>query len=36
MYLNGAVIGYYKEEFIDEKYDDIVKFAELEGFMEQK
>ena len=35
VYLNGAVIGYTKE-FIDEKYDDIVKFAELEGFMEQK
>lgn len=35
VYLNGAVIGYTKE-FIDEKYDEIVKFAELEGFMEQK
>lgn len=35
VYLNGAVIGYAKE-FIDEKYDEIVKFAELEGFMEQK
>lgn len=35
VYLNGAVIGYTKE-FIDEKYDDIVKFAELEGFMEEK
>lgn len=35
VYLNGAVIGYTKE-FIDEKYNEIVKFAELEGFMEQK
>ena len=35
VYLNGAVIGYTKE-YIDEKYDDIVKFAELEGFMEEK
>lgn len=35
VYLNGAIIGYSKE-YIDEKYDDIVKFAELEGFMEQK
>lgn len=35
VYLNGAVIGYTKE-FIDEKYDEIVRFAELEGFMEEK
>ncbi len=35
VYLNGAIIGYSKE-FIDEKYDDIVKFAELEGFMDEK
>lgn len=35
VYLNGAIIGYTKE-FIDEKYEDIVKFAELEGFMEEK
>jgi len=35
VYLNGALIGYTKE-FIDEKYDEIVKFAELEGFMEEK
>lgn len=35
VYLNGAVIGYTKE-YIDEKYDEIVKFAELEGFMEEK
>jgi len=35
VYLNGAIIGYTRE-YIDEKYDDIVKFAELEGFMEEK
>ena len=35
VYLNGAIIGYTKE-FIDEHYDEIVKFAELEGFMEEK
>lgn len=35
VYLNGAIIGYTKE-YIDEKYDDIVKFAELEGFMDEK
>ena len=35
VYLNGAIIGFTKE-YIDEKYEDIVKFAELEGFMEEK
>lgn len=35
VYLNGAIIGYTKE-YIDEKYEDIVKFAELEGFMDDK
>lgn len=35
VYLNGAIIGYSKE-FIDEKYDEIVQFAELDGFMEEK
>lgn len=35
VYLNGAIIGYTKE-FIDEKYEEIVSFAELEGFMEEK
>ncbi len=35
VYLNGAIIGYTKE-FIDENYDKIVKFAELEDFMEEK
>ena len=35
VYLNGALIGYPKE-FIDEKYGQIVAFAELSGFMEEK
>ena len=35
VYLNGAVIGYTKA-FIDAKYQEIVRFAELEGFMEEK
>lgn len=35
VYLNGAIIGYSKE-YINEKYADIVAFAELEGFMEEK
>lgn len=35
VYLNGAIIGYTKE-YIDQHYLDIVKFAELEGFMEEK
>lgn len=35
VYLNGAMIGYTKK-YIDDKYDSIVKFAELEGFMEEK
>lgn len=35
VYLNGAIIG-YSREFLDEKYDDIVAFAQLEGFMEEK
>jgi len=35
VYLNGAIIGYTRE-FIDSKYDEIVGFAELEGFMDEK
>ena len=35
VFLNGALIGYSKK-FIQQKYDDIVKFSELEGFMEHK
>ena len=33
IYLNGAVLGYTKE-FLDEKFDDIVEFAELRDFLE--
>ena len=32
IYLYGAMLGYSKE-FIDEKYDEIVEFAELKDFM---
>lgn len=35
VYLNGALIGYSKK-YIDEKYDSIVEFAELEGFMGER
>ncbi len=35
VYLNGAIIGYDKA-FIREHYDEIVEFAELEGFMDEK
>lgn len=35
VYLNGAIIG-YTEEFIKEHYNEIVEFAELDGFMEEK
>lgn len=35
VYLNGAIIG-YKKEFIDEQYDQIVEFAELQDFMNEK
>ncbi|MBR1622903.1 MAG: ABC transporter ATP-binding protein [Pseudobutyrivibrio sp.] len=35
VYLNGAIIGYSKE-FLDEHYDEIVRFAELEDFMDEK
>ncbi|MBF0947049.1 MAG: ABC transporter ATP-binding protein [Atopobium sp.] len=33
IYLNGALLG-YKKEFIDSHFDQIVEFAELEGFMD--
>ena len=33
IYLYGAVLGYSKK-FISEKYDEIVKFSELEKFMD--
>ncbi len=35
VYLNGSIIG-YSREFIDEHYDEIVEFAELSDFMEEK
>ena len=35
VFLNGALLG-YSRSFLKEKYSDIVHFAELEGFMEQK
>ncbi|MBM6691916.1 ABC transporter ATP-binding protein [Bifidobacterium pullorum subsp. saeculare] len=35
VYLNGALLGFSHDE-IDVMYDDIVRFAELEDFMDQK
>lgn len=35
VYLNGAMLGFSKSE-IDKMYDDIVDFAELHDFMNQK
>ena len=35
VYLNGAMLGFSNKE-IDDMYDDIVQFAELERFMDQK
>lgn len=35
VYLNGALLGFSHDE-IDAMYDDIVEFAELEPFMDQK
>ncbi len=35
IYLNATVLGLTKKE-IDEKFDDIVKFAELEKFIDQQ
>ena len=35
VYLNGALLGFSRDE-IDAMYDDIVEFAELEDFMDQK
>lgn len=35
VYLNGALLGFTRAQ-IDEMYDDIVEFAELEDFMDQK
>lgn len=33
IYLNGAILGYSKE-FLEEKFNDIVKFSELEEFLD--
>lgn len=35
VYLNGALLGFSRKE-IDGMYDDIVRFAELEDFMEER
>ncbi len=35
VYLNGSLLGFNKKE-INDMYDDIVEFAELERFMDQK
>ena len=35
VFLNGAILGLTKKE-INSKYEEIVKFAELENFMDQK
>lgn len=35
VYLNGSIIGYSKE-FLDAHYNDIVEFAELQDFMDEK
>lgn len=35
VYLNGALLGFSNKE-MDKMHDDIVKFAELEQFMDQK
>lgn len=35
VFLNGAIIG-YSEKFLNEHFDDIVRFAELEGFIDEK
>lgn len=35
IYLNGAIIGYSKK-FIDEHFDEIIEFAELNDFVDEK
>lgn len=35
VYLNGAIIG-YSRNFLDEHFNEIVEFAELDGFMDEK
>ena len=34
VYLNGAILGYSKQ-FLDERFDKIIEFAELEAFVDQ-
>lgn len=34
IYLNGSILGYSKE-FLNERFEEIVKFAELESFVDQ-
>ena len=33
IYLNGAILG-YSEEFLNEKFDEIVEFSELKDFLD--
>ncbi|MGN1133179.1 MAG: ABC transporter ATP-binding protein [Oscillospiraceae bacterium] len=33
IYLNGTLLG-YKKEFLDEKFDEIVEFSELQDFLD--
>ena len=33
IYLNGAILG-YSREYMNEKFDEIIKFAELEDFVD--
>lgn len=33
IYLNGAILG-YKRQYLDEKYDEILSFSELEDFID--
>lgn len=35
VFLNGAIIG-YSREFMEQHYDEIVEFAELQDFMDEK
>lgn len=35
VYLNGSIIGYSKE-FLDDHFDEIIEFAELENFVDEK
>lgn len=35
VFLNGSIIG-YRKEFLEDHYDEIVEFAELQDFMDEK